>query len=281
MKPPFRWVGGKTKLLPVIGKYLPHTVNRYFEPMMGGGALFWHYGDVADQCFLNDINYPLMNAYAMLRDHFFDVHCAAMAHDGVDYGALRCMFNEAKKVPVHILEAPERLPDRVLLAAMFCMLMGTCFNGLYRENRAGGFNTPQGSDSKKNPHKWNRVDWEGLKKAGKALRDATLSCGDFLTWPWGNVELPGLGDVVFYDPPYFGEFSDYHSARFDRIGHSMLCDQAQAFARDGATVIVCGSNNQWSWSIYGKPTEVITVRRTVGASLRGDVTEALYVYKSG
>jgi len=277
VKPPFRWVGGKTKLLPHIEPFLPReawgeytNIRRYFEPMMGGGALYWHYGDVAEQCFLNDINFPLMNTYAMLRSCFDDVRTAAMRFDDLSYNELRQRFNQHK--------APGGGYDSDL-AAMFCMLMGTCFNGVYRENRKGGFNCPQGGDSKGNRHEWSRVDWEGLQKAGARLHQslATISYGSIFPWPWPEAR-PGLGDLVFYDPPYFGEFSDYDASRFGELQHRQLYQQAQEWAERGATVIVCGSNNDWSWGIYGKPTTVIPVRRTVGNSLRGDATEALYVY---
>lgn len=276
MKPPFRWVGGKTKMLPYIDKYLPReawgeyvNINRYFEPMVGGGALFFDYGDVAEQCFLNDINVPLMHTYMALRDNFTTLRYLVEGNSSRSYNDVRTVFNAEKSNPTQ---------NPVRLAVPFIMLMATCFNGLYRENLSGGFNASQGGDSKGKPHGWDRIDWEHLEKAGKALQGTTLSQGSIFSWPWVGVELPGLGDVVVYDPPFAGEFSDYHSSRFTLEDHRMLHLQAQEFANNGATVIVCGSNNEWSWKVYGKPTEVVTVRRTVGASLRGDVTEALYVY---
>ncbi len=278
MKPPFRWVGGKTKMLPHILPHLPgHThsstrVKRYFEPMVGGGAVFWEYGSqYAEQCFLNDVNVPLMCAYSGLRSSYGLMRDTSLRYDDYSYNALRDLFNQEKK---------RTNPDSILLGTLFVMLVGTGFNGLYRENLSGGYNTPQGKDNKGNRHAWNRVDWERLQKAGARLRDcfATLACGSIFPWPWVGVNPPGLGDVVVYDPPFAGEFSDYHSSRFTLDHHTALRDQAQGWAANGATVVVCGSNNEWSWKIYGKPTEVVTVRRTVGNSLRGDATEALYVY---
>lgn len=276
MKPPFRWVGGKTRLLPYIDKYLPHeawgehvNINRYFEPMMGGGAVFWSYGEpVANHCFLNDINYPLMNAYACLRSVYADVRIEAMKLDDLSYNEVRQKFNRCKQLTGAGWDAE--------LAAMFCMLMGTCFNGVYRENLSGGFNCPQGKDSKGKRHEWSRVDWEGLQKAGAGLLGAAIAHGSIFPWPWENAR-PGLGDVVVYDPPFAGEFSDYHSSRFTLEHHASLRDQAQGWADNGATVVVCGSNNEWSWKVYGQPTEVVPIQRNVGNSLRGMATEALYV----
>lgn len=270
MKPLFKWVGGKTKLLPHIDQYLPREANTYFEPMMGGGAVFFDYGGMrAQQVYLNDVNFPLMATYDALRTGFHEVRLRAMELQDLDYYELRQRFNQLKS------QVPTQQP--ATLAALFILVTHLCFNGLYRENRKGGFNTPQGRDSKGRPYDVRFIDWERLEQGAQLLRNTTIESGSIFPWPtrWPR---PGLGDVVFYDPPYFGEFSDYDASRFGELQHRQLHQQAQEWADAGATVIVCGSNNDWSWGIYGKPTTVIPVRRTVGASLRGDVTEALYVY---
>lgn len=280
MKPPFRWVGGKTKMLPYIDKYLPGeawgeyiNINRYFEPMMGGGALFFDYGDVAKECYLMDINKPLMSAYAALRDEFNAVHqIVSNTYPTIPYDELRAVFNEEKKSSNN---------NVVRLGSLFIALNHLCFNGVYRENLGGGFNVPRGdhgSGPTKRPRQLSSIDWGALVQASLRLQSAKLAIGDCLTaWP-AEWPQPGLGDVVFYDPPYAGEFSDYDAQRFTLDHHRALHAQGGAHAAAGATVIVCGSNNEWSWKIYGKPTEVVNVRRTVGNSLRGDATEALYVY---
>lgn len=277
MKPLFKWVGGKTKLLPHILQFVPddarhNAISNYFEPMMGGGALFFDWGATsAQRCYLGDINYPLMATYDALRTGFHEVRLRAMELQDLPYDELRKMFNHEKQL------IPTRKP--ATLAALFILVTYLCFNGLYRENRKGGFNTPQGRDSKGRPYDVRFIDWERLEQGAQLLGHAVIESGSIFPWPerWPR---PGLEDVVFYDPPYFGEFSDYDASRFGELQHRQLHQQAQEWAEAGATVIVCGSNNDWSWRIYGKPTTVIPVRRTVGASLRGDVTEALYVYGS-
>lgn len=272
VKPPFRWVGGKTKMLPFIAKYLPLSINRYLEPMMGGGALYFDYGLSAKECYLLDINKPLMSAYIALRDEFNAVRqIVSNTYPSIEYDELRAVFNEEKK---------SSNKNVVRLGSLFIALNHLCFNGVYRENLKGGFNVPRGdhgSGPTKRPRSLASIDWDHLELASGALAGTHLAIGSFTDWPaeWPH---PGLGDVVFYDPPYAGEFSDYDAQRFTMDHHRQLHAQARAQAAAGATVIVCGSNNEWSWKIYGKPTEVVNVRRTVGNSLRGDATEALYVY---
>jgi DNA adenine methylase len=188
------------------------------------------------------------------------------------YDEIRAAFNAERKTDSD---------DPVQLGAPFVMLNHLCFNGLWRENKSGGFNVPrgtQGSGPNERPRSLATIDWDHLKLAGERLQSAQLDHGDCLNaWPT-EWPPPGLGGVVFYDPPYAGEFSNYDAKAFTLDHHRALRDQAQRWADNGATVIVCGSNNEWSWKIYGKPTEVVSVRRTVGASLRGDATEALYVF---
>lgn len=279
MKSPFRWVGGKTRLLPIIREYLPptahnsHPFNNYFEPMMGGGALFFDYGFEGRQSYLMDINKPLMAAYEALRDDYLATKAIVMANEGRDYNDIRRVFNDEKRLALSDLHP-------VRLGSLFITLNHLCYNGVYRENLSGGFNVPQGSHGtgpKQRPRTLASLDWGSLASASVALAGAQLAIGSCLEWPavWPH---PGLGDVVFYDPPYAGEFSDYDATRFTLDHHRALHQQAQGWADNGASVIVCGSNNEWSWKVYGKPTRVIDVRRTVGNSLRGDATEALYVF---
>jgi DNA adenine methylase len=266
-------------MLPFIYKHLPASditglplpCARYFEPLVGGGAMFFDYGWQANQALLNDLNKPLMDAYRCLKDYFTALEIGVKDDADRSYNDLRAYFNAERKANTE---------NPLVLGPLFVMLNHLCFNGLWRENKSGGFNVPrgtQGSGPNERPRSLATIDWDHLKLAGERLQSAQLAHGDCLiAWPW--EALPGLGDVVSYDPPYAGEFSNYDAKAFTLDHHRALRDQAQRGADNGATVIVCGSNNEWSWKIYGKPTEVVSVRRTVGASLRGDATEALYVF---
>lgn len=272
MKPIFRWVGGKGRLLGLIrSRFLPkQPPRRYFEPFLGGGALFFAWGHEATECFLSDICQPLMLAYEGLQESPDLVHGHIADLKSLDYYEIRDKFNNHKL---------SMFPDKPLSAALFIALNHMCFNGVYRENRHGGFNVPQGA---KGPEKTklslSTLDWNELLKAAALLTDVQQTTSSFTDWPI-HWPLPGRGDVKFYDPPYLAEYNQYNQKGFGVTEHRMLHAQAQVEADRGCLVIVCNSNNELTRSIFGAPTHVVQVNRTVGHSLRGSATEAIYVYK--
>lgn len=274
MKPILKWAGGKTRLLPNIKKYLPESekVNRYFEPFAGGAALYFDYGYKCGQAYLNDINQALANTYWYLPRAWDDIEDTLCELMEVPYDTIRSNFNSN-------LDLRRSLPcvhGNAQEVAEFIALNHLCYNGLWRENKKGEFNVPLGKDSKGNPRLLTSLNFDNLREGAKVLKNATVKCGSFDPWPFDIY--PEAGDVVFYDSPYLGEFSAYDSSGFTRIDHEHLYYQATCFADRGATVVVCGSNNVHSHAVYGMPTEVIELNRTIGHAKRGKATEALYVF---
>jgi DNA adenine methylase len=269
----WRWVGGKTRLLPDIKALLPpaEEVNNYFEVFCGGGALFFDYGwRCKGNKYLNDICQPLMATYSSLSNaEEFDVVQQEL-WDLLEnsYEEIRTEFNHLRREDggIHGLRG----------VALFIALNHLCFNGVWRENKNGGFNVPVGKNSKGEPRLLTTLDFDKLEVAGKKLEGAVITAKSFNPWPF--LKGPGAGDVVFYDPPYLQEFSDYHKEGFCLELHKELAEQAKTWALHGTTVIVCGSNNEASWSVYGQPTKVIELQRTVGHSKRRKATEALYCF---
>lgn len=277
MKPLLKWVGGKTRLLPQILPYLPELPRRYFEPFVGGGALFFHYGHKAEKSFLNDICGPLMDFYWYLPRAYADIEESLRSMVGIPYDQLRTEFNETKQ-RCDQLPHPQGNAEQV---ARFIALNYLCFNGVYRENKKGGFNCPVGRVGKKpgkpkTLHGFGEDKFEHLKKGASCLHRCEIKCRSFDPWPFS--ETPSEGDVVFIDSPYLKEFSQYNKSGFTAEDHKALNAQALAHAQNGATVIVCGSNNDASRAIYGEPTKVVELSRTVGHSKRKKATEALWVW---
>ena len=270
---PLRWVGGKTRLLPVLHQYLPKTCNNYFEPFFGGGALFFDYGYKAEKQFISDINDPLMITYTSLahaREYVFNHLTNELQFQS--YDNIKAWFNSKKNLPRgNHFNYPK-------FAAAFIALNHLCFNGLYRENKRGEFNAPVGRDSKGAVRTLSTLNYDKLKSAGTKLENACIVSRSFDPWPFDQT--PTKGDVVFYDPAYLDEFSSYHESGFGPEQHKILQQQAESFATSGATVIVCGSNNQASRDIYGEPTRVVELQRTVGASNRKKAEEALWVWNA-
>lgn len=134
--PFLKWAGGKRQLLPELLKHVPPTFGRYFEPFLGGGALFFELSNqkrLVDDATLGDGNLFLAHTYETVRDHYsrlvvaLDRHAAAHAKHGKEhYIAVRAEIPRA-----------DRADRGVELAARLIYLNRTCFNGLYRTNKAG------------------------------------------------------------------------------------------------------------------------------------------------
>ena len=167
-QPFLKWAGGKASQLRQLEEFFPHEIDRYIEPFIGGGAVFFHlkhrFPDLRP--LLRDSNKELINCYRVVRDRpddlmrLLDEHTKAFRADGSDY------FYGIRK--------QHDLTDDLARAARTIFLNKTCFNGLWRVNAKGEFNTPVGSN--KNANLYVR---ENMLAASAALQDAQLEAQDF------------------------------------------------------------------------------------------------------
>ena len=132
--------------------------------------------------------------------------------------------------------------DPVETAARFVYLNKTCYNGLYRVNKSGRFNVPEGSYA--NPDICNA---ERLRRASEALFDATIRWGDF-----ERVVSPNEGDVIYCDPPYDGTFTSYHPAGFGGDAQTRLRDAANTWRKKGARVVLSNADTPAMRGLYAK-----------------------------
>jgi hypothetical protein len=143
-QPFLKWVGGKAQLLAKFDPFFPQRITRYFEPFIGGGAVFFHLKHKFPQmrAFLRDANPELINAYQAVRDfpqelmRRLDEHSARFRDDRENY--------------FYLVRAQHHLPvdEIVERAARMIFLNKTCFNGLWRVNARGEFNVPIGQTAK-------------------------------------------------------------------------------------------------------------------------------------
>ncbi len=282
MKPLVSWTGGKTRLLPAIHELIgaERVINNYFEPCMGGGALFFDIHErITGRSYLNDINHDLIRMYGSVRDEPENVLDGLRLLSTQDYTVIRARFNSGG----HEMGTWWQ-------AANVLALLHLGFNSLWRVNKSGHFNVPIGRGSKSDlfpegkPKSLDNFNWDAIAEASEALQGSDLmhlplsQVWDDYTWRLGVK--PGPGDLVFYDPPYTNTFSNYHKSGFGPKEHEELVTQAKRSAERGALVICCGSNDEATQAIYGIPTRVVGIERTNGASKRKRVMEAFYVYGS-
>ena len=233
-KPPaapfIKWAGGKRALIPEIAKHLPERIGTYWEPFVGGGAVFFTFADRMDRAMLSDSNEELVIAYQIVRDRVDDLIEALREHERkhADKG--------------HYLRVRAQDPqDALEIAARFIYLNKTCFNGLYRVNKAGRFNVPKGSY--KNPDICNA---DRLRKASAVLAKATIRIGDF-----DKVAAPGEGDFVYCDPPYDDCFTGYQAGGFQTDDQQRLRKAADGWGKAGASVMLSNSDTPLIRGLYG------------------------------
>lgn len=250
-RPFLKWCGGKTKLLPVFESLYPKEFSWYIEPFLGGGAVFfhlWNLGKLGD-VILGDSNSDLVNVYREVRDRPRKLSRLLQEHKDLHS---KEHYYEVRGT------SPTSFPSRVAAAARFLYLNKTCFNGLYRVNRKGGFNVPFGQY--KNPEIFNQ---RALLAASKALQGAKIFTDDFREIV-GRVEP---GDFVYLDPPYHSEsasFTSYTANRFGEQDQQDLAWVCRRLDRLGCYWMLSNNDTKLIRKLYRKWnfTEV-SARRTV------------------
>ena len=229
MPPILKWVGGKRKLVQQMIPYLPATYGRYFEPFIGGGALFFHLAP--KQAVIADANERLVRTYRGIRDDVDGVIAELNEMRAAHVLRGRTFFDEVRAFPVDV----ER---DAFVAAWFIYLNKTCFNGIYRVNRDGGFNVPFG----KNPSVV-ICDEVGLRACSEALQDVHVHHGDFSE----VLSDACSGDFVYFDPPYVplsatSAFTSYTAEGFGMRDQQRLRDVVIELKRRGVHVLVSNSS---------------------------------------
>ena len=213
-KPFIKWAGGKRQLIKELIKLLPANYNRYFEPFIGGGALF--FAIQPKNAYISDINPELINLYNVVKN---DVDL--LINDLIKYKNTEDYFYKIRNL--------DRKPSykkfsKVRKASRFIYLNKTCYNGLYRTNSKGYFNVPFGSY--KNP---NIIDKQNLKACSELLKKTEIVSSHFLAI---ENEIK-TGDFVYFDPPYIpinktSSFTKYYKDDFnidEQIKLKELCDR--------------------------------------------------------
>jgi DNA adenine methylase len=263
-RPILKWVGGKTQLLEQMKPLLPKTFNRYFEPFVGGAAVFF---DLRAQrpdttCFLSDVNAELVSCYRAVRDDVESVIRALGKHvyDSDHYYEVRA-------------RDPNKLPT-AQRAARTIYLNKTGYNGLYRVNRSGQFNVPFGRFT--NPL---FCDEDNLRACSRAFAGVSIEHGDFSA----VVKNAKKGDFVYFDPPYVplsptSDFTAYIPGGFGEVEQRKLGKVFAALAKKGVHVMLSNSDTPLVREIYADfDIQVVFASRSVNsnAARRGKLAEVV------
>lgn len=267
-QPFIKWAGGKRQLLPAILSRMPSGMGTYYEPFIGGGAVFFVLDaeDAFDQAIIGDCNPELINAYSTLSD-LTQLETVITLLKGYPYD--RTFYEEMRKKKPADLTAAER-------AARFIYLNRTGFNGLYRVNKKGEFNVPFGKYT--NP---TICDEANLRQVSGALRQDRVTCriGDFEA----QVVSAKAGDMVYFDPPYMplsitSSFTEYMAGGFTLTDQERLARCFKVLADRGVGVLLSNSDTPKVRELYaGFQQDVVSAKRSINAKAdrRGPVSELL------
>ena len=262
--PIVKWAGGKRQLLSEIRRRLPKKIETYYEPFVGGGAVFFALANrkAFKKAVLNDMNSELVDTYRVLSDGRTEEVIELLKTYPYDPD----FYNEIRARSIGLSQV-----ERV---ARFLYLNKTGFNGLYRVNSKGGFNVPFGKYT--NP---NIVNAGGLLEAAKVLQGVTLECQDFSL----SVANAQKGDVVYFDPPYLpksdtANFTAYTEGGFGLPEHEKLAALFRELAARGVSVLLSNADVPVTRQLYrGFRVSRVQSKRNINSSgeKRGLVGEIL------
>ena len=235
-----KWAGGKTQLLAKLDARIP-KFDRYFEPFLGGAALFFHIASRVQFAQLSDANEDLVNTYNVVKNDVEGLIAMLDKHEK--------RYRKSPAIYYYRLRS-EQPADRLEAAARFIALNKTCYNGLYRVNRNGKFNVPIGRYS--NP---TICDRDQLLNASTALNhaDARIISADYRQ----ALRKARVGDFVYLDPPFSplsrtANFVDYTKDGFDEKDQVELALTFRELDRKGCRVLLSNSNTSLTRKLYSE-----------------------------
>lgn len=248
--PIMKWAGGKTQMLDDIKQRMPKKFNKYIEPFFGGGALFFNL--ILGETIIADSNPELINMYVQVMNSCEDVIDILKGYKNDEE-----TFYEVRSVDWTACSEVEA-------AARTLYLNHTCFNGLYRLNKQGKFNTPFGKY--KNPTICNE---EKLRAASEKLKRATIICADYLEVLRQHAQP---GDFIFLDPPYvpisdYSDFKRYTKEQFYEDDQRALAEEIHRLSEMGCYIMHTNSNHPLVHELYADfKIEIIQTKRNINSN---------------
>jgi len=238
-----KWAGGKGQLISQISEFIPSSFERYFEPFLGGGAIFFYLVSMQNRrftSFLSDTNEELVSAFMVIRDSVEDL-IKRVKHNEREYKKSRQEYYY-KLRSSKPLSAIER-------AARFITLNKTCYNGLYRVNKNGIFNVPMGRY--KNPLICDVVNLRNISVTLKNC-DSRLKVADYQKT---LIENATEGDFIYLDPPYSpvsltANFTGYTNTGFNVEDQYRLAELFKKLDNRGCKILLSNSDTPLIRKLY-------------------------------
>jgi DNA adenine methylase len=271
-QPFIKWVGGKRGLLAQLLEKFPKKFENYHEPFLGGGAVFFELysqGLLKDKnIYLSDINSELINTYNVVKNNpnelINNLENFKEKHSKEFYYEIREIDRTEKFKTLTKIERATR----------FIYLNKTCFNGLYRVNKKGYFNTPIGSY--KNP---NIADRDAILSASEALQNAIISNKPFTE----VINNTNKNDLIYFDPPYYplnvtSSFTAYDENEFLDDKQKELFNIFEELGKNDCFVLHSNSDTDFIKNLYKRyDINFVQANRFINSksNSRGKISEVL------
>lgn len=268
VSPFLKWAGGKRQLIDILAELMPsEKIKSYCEPFIGGGALLFHLQP--DTAYVNDINAELINVYSVIKTSVDELIFELSKFENTPEMFYEVRSWDRDHIRYSMLSDMQK-------AARIIYLNKTCFNGLYRVNNAGEFNSPFGYY--RNP---NIINEPVLRAVSHYLNyaDIHLSSTDYAE----VLTALKKGVFVYLDPPYdpvsdTANFTGYSRGGFSRSEQIRLRECCDELSRRGIRFMLSNSATGFIREQYSEYNiTVVKARRAVNSIgyKRGDVDEVI------
>lgn len=266
VSPFLKWVGGKRQLIKTIENLIPQNYTRYYEPFIGGGAMLFHLQPRT--AIINDSNSELINTYNVIKDNLEELVIDLKKHEN----------NSEYFYSIRALDRSKEFDNltNIQKASRIIYLNKTCYNGLYRVNNSGEFNTPFGNY--KSPNIVNEIT---LKAVNRYLNenDIRILNLDF------KISLRNIrrNAFVYFDPPYdpvskSSNFTGYVQGGFNESDQIRLKETCDSLNERGVKFLLSNSSTDFIRELY-RDYQIINIKanRSINsvATKRGEVDEVL------
>lgn len=267
VRPFVKWAGGKRQILPEILQSIPHKFNKYFEPFVGGGALFFELQP--KEAVINDLNSELINLYKVIKNNPKELIDELKLYQNTsDY------FYKIREL--------DRNPNfdklsEIKKASRILYLNKTCYNGLFRVNSQGQFNVPFGNY--KQPNIINDIVIMAVSNYLNSANLLMLS-GDFEE----SLKKAKKNDFVYLDPPYdpvseISSFTGYTLNGFGKDEQKRLKNVCDRLNEKGVKFLLSNSYTDFINELYKKEynINIISASRSINSigDKRGKISEVL------
>jgi DNA adenine methylase len=253
-----KWVGGKRQLIEEIRKRMPLKFGSYFEPFLGGAALFFDLE--VNNATINDISSELINCYIAIKNNHIQLMEYLDEHEE--------KHQENPKEYYYKIREMDRQPDyadldKVKKAARLIYLNKTCFNGLYRVNSKGYFNVPFNGKLKINTYNKSNIECLHQILENKSINIISTDFEEAVS----NAQS---GDFIFFDPPYDllkeDSFDSYNKDSFGVEGQIRLSKVAHELSNKGCFIMLTNHNTPLINQLYSDfNIDVVNVKRMINS----------------